>query len=260
MNKPKILIVDIETSPMEVYTFGLFDQNIGLNQIIEDWSILSWSAKWLDDPAEKIMFMSTRHQKNKRADKRIVKALRNLMDKADIIVGQNSKRFDVKKINAKIEEHELPQPSKYEQIDTMVMAKKHFGFTSNKLEYMTNKLCTKYKKLKHKKFPGFEMWSECLLNNQEAWDEMEIYNKHDVLATEELYTKLIKWGSPVNFSVYNDGDNTCSCGNTKFIKDGHAYTRTGKFQRFRCSQCRSPSRSKQNLLNKDKSKKLKLSI
>ena len=43
---PKILLFDIETSPLEVYTFGLFDQNIGLNQIIKDWSVLSFSAKW----------------------------------------------------------------------------------------------------------------------------------------------------------------------------------------------------------------------
>lgn len=38
---------------------------------------------------------------------------------------------------------------------------------------MTDKLCVKYKKLNHSKFPGMELWRECLKGNSEAWTEME---------------------------------------------------------------------------------------
>lgn len=58
---------------------------------------------------------------------------------------------------------------------------------------MTDKFCKKYKKLKHKKFPGHELWKECLKGNKEAWNEMRKYNIHDVLATEELYNVLKQW-------------------------------------------------------------------
>ena len=51
----------------------------------------------------------------------------------------------------------------------MLIAKECFGFTSNKLEYMTDKLCKKYKKLKHGKYAGFELWKECLHGNMDAW-------------------------------------------------------------------------------------------
>jgi hypothetical protein len=52
---------------------------------------------------------------------------------------------------------------------------------------MTDKLCTTHKKKRHAKFPGFELWRECLAGNHEAWDEMREYNIDDVLSLEELY-------------------------------------------------------------------------
>ena len=36
MTGPKILIVDIETAPIVAQVWGLFDQNVGLNQIAQD--------------------------------------------------------------------------------------------------------------------------------------------------------------------------------------------------------------------------------
>ena len=102
----------------------------------------------------------------------------------------------------------MQPPSNFKQIDTLKLARKHFALTSNKLAYMTDKLCTKYKKLTHHKFEGFELWKECLDGNLKAWKEMEKYNKHDVLALEELYTKLIPWDSSVNFTLYGDSPDT----------------------------------------------------
>ena len=81
----------------------------------------------------------------------------------------------------------------YEVITTLIIAKSTFGFTSNKLEYMTDALCSDTKKSKHSKFPGFELWKECLNGNMEAWEEMEAYNKDDVISLEELYKKLSPW-------------------------------------------------------------------
>src|SRR5271165_7266283 len=47
--EPKILVLDIETSPIVSYTWGLFDQNIGLEQIVQESNILSVAVKWLGD-------------------------------------------------------------------------------------------------------------------------------------------------------------------------------------------------------------------
>jgi DNA polymerase elongation subunit (family B) len=189
----KVLIFDIETAPILAHVWGLFDQNVGLNQIQSDWHVLSWAAKWADDPSSKILYQDQRNAKDVTNDKKILESIRDLLDQADLVVTQNGIKFDSKKLNARFLFHDIKSPSSYRHRDTLRMAKKHFNLTSYKLEYMTDKFCKKYKKLKHKKFPGHELWKECLKGNKEAWKEMEKYNKHDVLATEELYNILKEW-------------------------------------------------------------------
>lgn len=259
MNKskgPKILLFDIETAPIKAHVWQLWDNNVALNQIEADWHLLSFSAKWLGE--SKIMYADQRNAKNIEDDSKLLEALWKLLDEADIVIGQNSKNFDQKKVQARFVLSGMKPPSTYKHIDTLVLAKKHFGFTSNKLEYMSNKLCTKYKKLKHKKFPGHEMWVECMKGNKLAWREMEKYNKHDVLALEELYTKLIPWDSSINFSLYHEGhEHVCSCGSTNHHKYGVAYTSSGKYQRYKCNDCGSETRGKINLFSKEKRKSLR---
>ena len=51
----------------------------------------------------------------------------------------------------------------------------------------------KYKKLKHTKYPGFELWKAVLKRDKEAWKEMDTYAIHDVLSTEEHYELVKGW-------------------------------------------------------------------
>lgn len=238
-----MLYLDLETKPTISYTWGLFDQNVGLNQIIEDWSILAMGARWASDPEGHVMYMDLRDSTDFTDDRKIVRAVRKLLDEADVVVTQNGKAFDIKKFNARCLEHGLQPPSSFKQIDTYLVAKKHFSFTSNKLEYMSDKFCKKYKKLKHDKFPGFDLWKECLAGNKEAWDEMEKYNKHDVLSLEELHHALAAWDSSINFSLFED-DETCQCGGTDFKKNGFFYSGVGVFQRWKCTKCGHETRDR----------------
>ena len=54
--KVSILILDIETAPNLAYVWKFFKANISPKQVLEDCSIMSWSAKWLGD--DKTAFMS----------------------------------------------------------------------------------------------------------------------------------------------------------------------------------------------------------
>jgi DNA polymerase elongation subunit (family B) len=252
--KAKILILDIETAPILAHVWGLFDQNVGLNQIERDWHLLSWSAKWLD--SSEILYMDQRGVKNIEDDSKLCKAMWKLIDESDIIITQNGKSFDIKKLNARFMHHGFPPPSSFRQIDTLRLARKHFGFTSNKLQYMTDKFCTKFKKSGHKKFSGFELWKECIAGNIEAWKEMEEYNKLDVLSLEELYKKLQPWDNSVRFSTYSEEDETvCTCGSIEFKKNGFIFSNTGKFQRYKCLECSAEYRDSVNLHSKEKRKK-----
>lgn len=254
----KVLLLDIETAPILGYVWGLWDNNVALNQIASDWHILSWSAKWLDAPASQIIYMDQRNSANIEDDKKLLVKIWKLLDEADVVITQNGKSFDHKKLNARFILNGMQPPSSFRYIDTLILAKKHFAFTSNKLEYMSDKLCTKYKKLKHSEFGGFELWKACLAGNIKAWKEMERYNKHDVLSLEELYTKLIPWDNNLNFNVYSDSsDHKCTCGSKDFVKRGFFYTNSGKYQRYKCVKCGSETRDRKNLLTLNKRKSLR---
>jgi len=257
MPSPAILFLDIETAPIVAYVWQLFDQNVALNQIKGDWHLLSFSAKWAHEPKSKIIYHDQRNEKKIEDDFKLLEKVWDLLDKADIVIGQNSMKFDIKKLNSRFILNDMKPPSSYRQIDTLVLAKKHFSFTSNKLEYTSSKLCPKNAKLKHTKFPGFELWKECLNGNIKAWKEMERYNKQDVLALEEYYNKLKPWNNSINFDVYHKNhSNVCSCGSKDLMKYGFRFTNTGKFQRFICRDCGHETNSKLNEFSVKKKKSL----
>lgn len=233
---PRILVLDIETAPIMAYLFSLWKPTVGINQVVNDSYVLSWSAKWYGDPAEKIMYMDQRNKPDIENDRRIVTELWKLIDQADMTITHYGKNFDHKVLNARFVVHELQPPSSYRMIDTKEIASKFFRFSSNKLEFLTEKLNKKYKKLKHLEFPGFELWRECLANNPKAWKAMEEYNKHDVLALEELYNRLKPWDRDTNYFVYQD-DVLCRCGSSEYKKNGWHYAQTRKYQRYKCNDC-----------------------
>lgn len=250
---PRILIVDIETSPIKGAVWSLWKQNVGLNQIENDWFILSYSAKWHGDDPENTYYNDLQGYVDEEDDTELLDELWSLLDEADIVVTQNGIEFDTKKINARFVINGYPPPSHYKQVDTLQIAKKKFGFTSNKLEYMTDKLCKKYKKLSHGSFPGYTLWAECLNDNPDAWCEMKQYNTHDVLSLEELYDILKAWDSKhPNVSLYGDmNEQKCTCGSTDFKENGYYHTQVSRFQKYTCNDCGVEYRGRKNLFSKD---------
>jgi DNA polymerase III alpha subunit (gram-positive type) len=240
MPDPRVLVLDIETSPMLVYVWNLKDQYVNLNQMVEDWHIMAWSAKWLGEPASKIQYYDLRDHK-RGDDLPILRPLWKLLNKADIVLTQNGKAFDAKKINARFMLHGMKPPRPYRHIDTYLISKKVADFTSHSLEYLTDKFCVKYKKLSHHNFPGLKLWVECLKGNIAAWNEMRLYNIHDVLSTEEFYQRIRAWApesTPKPF-VRQKGSMTCeTCGDAgRMTRRGLAVKQKLKYQRWQCQTC-----------------------
>lgn len=244
---PRVLIYDIETAPLLGYCWSLWDNNIGLNQIHSDWHVLSWAAKWMGE--EDVYYEDQRNSKNVEDDKQLLQGIWKLLDECDFVITQNGKKFDQKKLNARFVIHGMKPPSSYRHIDVLQIAKSQFGFTSNKLQYMTETLCKKYKKSGHAKFSGFELWSECLRGNIEAWSEMENYNILDILSLEELYLIISPWDAKLpNFSVYDDEPSD----NEEWVKEGFVYSNLGKYDRYRNTLTGQQRRGSMNLLSKEK--------
>jgi uncharacterized protein YprB with RNaseH-like and TPR domain len=236
MSKPKVLIFDIETAPVLGHVWSLWRQNVGLNQIKEDWYMLSWAAKWYGE--DEVMYMDCRNTPHD--DKEILVGLHELLDEADWCITHNGDKFDIPKVRARMLLSGLPPFSPMNSIDTCRQAKRVFGLTSNKLEYLSDKLCPEQKKSKHEKFSGFDLWAECLKGNPEAWDEMETYNRQDVVALEGVYNKMLPWMSQhPNFGLFKEeGSEKCcpKCGG-KVHRRGYRHTQVGIYQRYQCQSC-----------------------
>ena len=262
LTSPRIGVLDIETAPIEAYVWGLWDQNIGLDMIKTDWSILSYCWKWLGEKGHEYRDTGGRGAKRVRDDRCLMKPLHDLLDEADIVIAQNGKKFDIKKVNARLIEHGFKPYSPIKIIDTLEAAKNHFGFTSNKLAYLSERLA-KTRKYEHKEFPGFELWKECLADNPKAWAVMRKYNPMDVISTAEVYETMRPWiTNHPNLAVYiEDKDPRCpKCESKQMQRRGMARTGAQVYHRWQCQGCGGWSRSRFTSMVKEVRRALVASI
>lgn len=252
---PRILIYDIETAPITAFLWSMWQQGVGLNQVESDWFVMSFCAKWLGE--DEVFYYDQRDEPNMEDDSRLCTLLWELFNEADIVVGQNIKSFDNKKMNARFILNGLPKPSTYRSIDTLTIAKENFAFTSRKLEYMAKELCPEHVKDGHNEYPGFELWAACLKGDRKAWSVMEKYNKDDVLATESLYNVLSSWDARLpNFDIYVDDVLDMN----EWEHDGFHYSNLGKYKRYRNKVTGVQRRSRVNELSKEKRDSLLVNI
>lgn len=254
----KVLILDIETAPNIAYVWRFFKENVGAKQVIENSTLLSYAAKWLGQ--DQIYYDDCREDLN---ESRLVLGLSALLDQADVVVAHNGIKFDIPKINTACLRQGQPPPSPFKVVDTCAVARKEFGFESNSLEHIADHLRLKYVKLPHKKFPGFELWLECLRGTEEAWEEMREYNINDILLLENLYLQLRPWiKNHPNAGVYVEDDRTIcpKCGSQHIHFRGYAYTSVGKYRKFVCNDCGGWGRLRLSEYDKDKRKVLAVNV
>lgn len=236
----KILIYDVETAPKLAYVWGLWDQNISLPMLAEDGYMLMWSAKWLGED-EIFSDNLANHRNQTRFEHVMVKKLTALMDEADIIVTYNGNRFDTPIFNTVLLRAGKVRPLPSKSIDLLQVVRRNFKFTSNKLDYVAQRLGIG-NKTKHE---GFGLWEKVMRGDKDAVARMSEYNDQDVLLTEALYLKVRGWIK--NHPNVNIGDNSeevrCSvCGSGNLVKCGTEYLAAGAYQRYRCKSCGAPNR------------------
>lgn len=250
----KILLFDIETAPMLVYTWGLYNQNISHSAIKEDWYVLMWAAKWLEGS---IMYDAlSNYEFVDREDKEfcVISTLWDLLDKADIVVAHNGKNFDVKKMNAKFLEHGLGQPSYYKVVDTYEIARSNFGLTSNKLDYIAQTL-----NFGGKDKTDFSLWLGCMENDPESWDTMIEYCKRDVELLEQVYKQLRAWDKKHPAVILSNEMRCNACGGTdlNYVTDYH--TAASTFEVYQC-ECGHQQRSRINVANDEERKNRSVNV
>ena len=244
MKTAKILFLDIETAPALGYFWGLHKQNIGINQIKEDQSLLSWAAKWEGEKEvfyDSVFNHKSTFNKNYRDESAIVLGIWKLMDEADIIVGHNGERFDFPWLNTVFVRYGYKPVSPYKTIDTCNQAKANFKFISNKLDFLCRRL-NLGAKVHH---DGFDLWMRCMHGHAPSWKLMERYNKADVVLLQKLYNKLLPFMKRTpNLALYDrSGKPTCPyCGKHRTKSKGLYHTQASTFRKRYCLDCGKYSR------------------
>jgi hypothetical protein len=220
----RILILDIETKPILSYHWGLFNQNISLDQIKEDGGVLCVGAKWLG--GKNCHFFSEWED----GTEGMLEKTHALLMEADAVVGYNSTSFDIPRLRGRMVEHRLPPLPNLTEIDLLKTVRK-LGLTSGKLAFVGPFL-----KIGQKvKNSGWSLWIDVLNGNRTAQRKMERYCVGDVKLTEQVYNRL----KPYMFNHPNlgNGHNCGKCGSTKVQSRGWRVTGHFRIQRVQCQSC-----------------------
>lgn len=232
-DEPNILYFDIETLPIIAYTWKTWDTNISNEQIIKDWCVLSWAAMW--EGGEVFGDVLTAKEAQTRSDQRLVGGMWKLLERADIVISQNGRKFDHKKLNARFIRHNMQPPTPYRTIDTLVAARNVAGFTSNKLDWLARETGVS----RRKDDTDMQLWIDCDRGDTEALRRMLAYNMGDVEELREIYQELRPWipGHPnVNMYAAEPAESCPVCGG-EIVKAGRIPTNKRKRRAFRCVDC-----------------------
>ncbi len=232
----KILLIDIETSPLVAYSWGpVYETN--LIEVIDQSRILSFSAKWLNGKSiTKGLPDYKGYKKGIIDDARICDEIHDLLNEADIVVAHNGRAYDVRMINARFLANGMNPPSPYRVIDTKTAFKRAFRLPSNSLDNICDYLGLG-RKLEHE---GFPLWKRCMAGEKKAWAKMLKYNRHDVVLLEQLYRRIFRWiDNHPNMGAYSEKPHTCSkCGVSGHLQSrGWNVNKVTRSPRYQCLNC-----------------------
>lgn len=179
----RVLTIDIENAPNLVHTWGLFKQNIGINQVIKPAYTFGVGYKWYHE--KQAHFLSD----HVHGHEEMVKQTHALLDEADLVIGFNHVGFDLPHLNRESVLLGLGPNKPYKNVDLLRVARKQFRFTSNKLDFLAQEFGLG-SKTAHE---GHDLWKKCLDGDAAAWKRMEKYCKQDVYLTEKLYDRVLPW-------------------------------------------------------------------
>lgn len=223
---PRILTLDIETSPNLAHVWGIWNQNVAINQIMESGEVICFAAKWYGRPA--VEFYSTHHD----GKQQMLDHAHRLLSEADVVVHYNGRGFDMPLLRGEFVQAGMAPPAPWQDVDLLLVVKRQFRFVSNKLDFVARQLGLGGK-VSH---TGHQLWVDCMAGDERAWRLMRKYNRQDVRLTEQLYERLLPWITDHPSLAVLTGSEVpvCQCGSTDVQRRGWSHTRQGRYRRYQC--------------------------
>lgn len=224
---PKILTIDIETSPNVVYAWGLWDQNIGVSQIIEPSRVLCVAAKWLGE--RHVFYVDERAGREE-----MLHEVWDLLDAADIVVGYNHDQFDIPHLHREFLLAGLLPPSPYQSVDLLRVNRSRFKWLSNRLGYVSGELAIGDKL----ETGGQSLWRDVLAGDEKAWARFKRYNIQDVRLTEQMFEVLSPWIRLPHRGQWVGKMHCCyACGSSELVPVGVVYGKVQSYPKVQCAGC-----------------------
>lgn len=239
LNK-KRLFYDIETTYNIISSFQV-GRNLFINpsSIIDERKIICVSYKWEgDNKVHTIEWDFTDDGIIKGCDKNLVEQFLPILEEADELIGHNVDNYDTKFVLSRAIKHGFHTFPKFTSVDTLKVARKHFRFNSNKLDYIAEYLGLG-NKLNHR---GQALWDDIILKGcEDSMKEMVEYCEKDVTLTEEVFNKLKPYTEhKTHFGVVN-GSSKCSCpecSSEEVVNIKTTFSKTGYIKRLmNCKEC-----------------------
>lgn len=202
-----VLIYDIETSLIRATVFWTGKQYVSHTQLMDEPKIITICYKWLgDDKVHELVW-----DNENKCDKKLVREFLKFYNHADVVVGINNDNFDNRFVNARAMKYGYSLNPFTRSFDIQKKAKRHFRIPSYSMSYLA-----KYLGLDGKfEHSGRIMWENIQFGSDVAskssLEEMIIYNRQDVITTEQLYLRLRPYMvSEMHFGVAQ-GDEKWTC-------------------------------------------------
>lgn len=242
----RVLVYDIECSPIVAYTWDLKPYRLPIDNIVENPRILCIGAQWL---GEKRVQLYSEWQHGREG---MLENIHRLFSEADVVAGFNSKSFDTPWVLGELAREGHMPPAPFSQVDLYREARSSWRWPSMRLQYVAESLGLGSKM----STGGFGLWRAVLAGDEKAQAKMGRYCKQDVRLTAELYEKMLPWlKTAPNQALYADDEAdvlSCpKCESTDVTRQGYSYTKLGKYLQLRCKACGGWSRGKKNLLAAD---------
>ncbi len=233
---PRVLYWDIETSLQPVAVFQLANNDwIQPENILEERYVIC--ASWLWEGESKVHSVSVlddpkRYAKNPHDDRFVIKALHEVLSKADVIVHHNGDSFDKRYVDTRMLVQGLPVLPPLQSIDTYKVAKSRLYLNSNKLNYLGTLLG-----VGQKLHTTSGLWMRVLNGEKEAVREMVTYNKQDVVLLKDVFNCLRPFiANHVNRELFG-GTGCPRCGSAKIQSRGVHRAVTRIYRRWQCQEC-----------------------
>lgn len=237
MAQPRVLIFDIETSPILVWTFYIGSKvsishlNIKEGQKID---IICICYKWAGE--KKIHTLDWGLNKQNSAD--MIEKFSKIIDQADVVISQNGDSFDLKHINTQRLLHNQDPILWPTSEDTLKMFRKYFKFLSNKQDYVASLLTGVGKDRM-----VLQDWIDVVQHkNSKAMKKMVRYCCSDVLGLSRVWNRIKKHCKPKAHRGLIMGEKVSSCencGSTNVHKYGTrpVVLLRGLYQKYKCQAC-----------------------